>query len=145
MTKKYKITLDTQDFIDNQKLKERLKEWENATINSYMEGLNKFNYHNKEFTIQEVEQKLNFFFGRDYPEYKSDAENYFSFFDNGRSLKQVYLVKLYGIAQGYIDLNKKIKELEKNEEVKISFSEGYDTRQPLEKKTRKCFINIKLI
>jgi predicted transcriptional regulator len=148
--KMYKISIDTNNY---KNLKCSKKNWENGTVNDYMNALNGWN--RKVNDIQEVIWQIEMFAHNchtncwdnekeDYTEkFKqwSTDENKITYYDNLCEFNRESKIEVYGFAQGYFDIEKILKELEEKNIIQIPFKWCYDLRQ-YSKNMNGCYMQI---
>ena len=146
----YKFRIDTSKY---RSLACSQKNWESGTLNDFMKAIN--NWTIRENNLREVSWRISYLgswapsgaSGDNYPMYrewleKHDArKNFIKFWDSMCEFERRLPVAMYGFAQGYFDIDKKIEELKKNGVVRIYFKEYYDIRQ-FKKNMDGCFIEI---
>jgi hypothetical protein len=155
----YRVTINT----DNYKCAAcSKKNWEPGTINDYMIAIN--GWSTTERNLKEVEWRLLMLQGNDFPasewENNPDTEyglsekylkwqkkkcNEIIYHDRLCGFDRRQKVSGYGIMQGYLDIDEKIKELKENGSVKIYFSGLYDSRQKMYGLMKGCYMEIKKI
>lgn len=134
----YRFTVNTDSYKD---MRCSEKNWEPGTLNDFMHALNGWTI--RENNLREVAWRIAYFggwaapksSGENYPMYKAWLEshdlkkNYIKFYDNLCGFERRNPTQMYGFAQGYFDIDKKIEELKFNGCVKIYFKDYYDVRQ----------------
>ena len=146
----YKVRIDTSKYIN---LRCSEKNWSSGTMNDFMNAINGWSI--RENNLRELRWRICYLGGwapyqgrgDNYPMYKASLEkhdktkNFIKFYDRMCKFERREPVKMYGFAQGYFDMDKKIEELKKNGIVRIYFKEFYDVRQ-YKKNLDGCFIEI---
>lgn len=146
----YKVKIDTSAY---KVMKCSQKNWEPGTLNDFMKAIDGWTI--RENNLRELSWRISYLggwaphegSGDNYPIYKAwlekndEKKNYVKFWDTICEFERRLPVAMYGFAQGYFDIDKKIAELKKNGVVRIYFKEYYDIRQ-FKKNMEGCFIEI---
>lgn len=146
----YKVRIDTSEY---KNMKCSQKNWEPGTMNDFMRAINGWSI--REGNLRELSWRISYLAnwapykasGDNYPTYKAwlekhdERKNYIKFWDSMCEFERRLPVQVYGFAQGYFSIDKKIEELKKNGVVRIYFKEFYDIRQ-YNKNMNGCFIEI---
>ena len=117
--------------------------WEPGTMNDFVMALN--GWKSTESSLQKVRWLIELFFGglpyehhydkswKDYDKfwkwYRSKKESKFIYHDRLCGFDRTDRLGVYGIAQGYVNPDKKMEKLKSNGVVRIEFGEAYDIRQ----------------
>ena len=149
----YRFTIDTSKY---KCLPCSQKNWEPGTLNDFMKAINGWTI--RENNLREVSWRISYLgnwapsqaSGDNYPIYKEwldkhdERKNFIKYWDSMCEFERRSPVAMYGFAQGYFDIDKKIAELKKNGVVRIYFKEYYDIRQ-YKKNMDGCFIEIRKV
>jgi len=139
----YKITFNTENFNDKKR-----RDWENQLMNDFVVAIN-----GKEFICEtdlDLKNRLAFIAGTAFSdenedlsatwdEYHNNEDNYFDL-ENDRYGHQRLKYGMYGIPQGYVNFDKMLTKLEKENAIEIPFASFYDLRQ--RNFFERCFIEI---
>ena len=110
---------------DTFKITKNISTWEDKLFNDFHSKLNSITYEYKSFS--KALERLNFILGR----YSNVIDNKDSYFTLSNALYGIQnrAIKLYGIPQGYVDIEKELSKAKEYGVVKIRLSDFYDTRQ----------------
>lgn len=133
----YRVSIDTSSYKDR-KCSE--KNWEPGTMNDFMHAIN--GWVVRENNLKELKWRLMFIGhigghpsnAEEYEKYKlwlerHKSKNYIKFKDVLCDFARTEPVRMYGFAQGYVNIDKIIDKLRTNGSVKIPFCSFYDKRQ----------------
>lgn len=145
----YRVSIDTSSYKDR-KCSE--KNWEPGTMNDFMHAIN--GWVVRENNLKELRWRLMFIAhiggypsdSEEYEKYKLWMErhknkNKIKFKDILCDLERIEPVRMYGFAQGYINIDKVIDKVLKEGSAKIQFRSLYDSRQYI-KNLDGCYILI---
>lgn len=134
---KFKVEINT----------ERFKPCDNNQVNAIVFCMN--GWTSIEHSYKEVLWRFKTLvgYGLSEEEHKEDGERYYKWLNKKTNYifvgrKQIYEVRLPGLAQGYTDCQKLVEELRKNGSVSLELSNCYDPRQNLAKLFKGCYITI---
>lgn len=102
-----------------------IKDWNDKLFNDFHKKLNSIHYKYK--TISKTFERLDFIING-YNEIINNKDSFFTLYDEEYGHKELP-IKLYGIPQGYIDIENTLLEAQKTGVIKIKLSDFYDTRQ----------------
>ncbi len=146
----YRVSINTKGYT-RQKCSE--KNWEPGTVNNFIYALD--GWKCREPNLRYLMWRLEFIAGRSFANVEDCLEEYkvwiyqkknrITFCDEICGFHRTEDVSVYGIAQGYVDLGKKIEELRKKGSVTIEFTEFYDTRQRMYKTMKGCYILVEKV
>lgn len=139
----YKIKFNTNKFESKNR-----RDWERQLMNDFAVGIN-----NKDFkceTEKELFHTLTFIDGSflnsskygDFPYDKFRQDEYYIHLSSEKYGDRKVEAKTYGIAQGYIDIQKVIDKVKEEGSTQICFSDFYDSRQFSCNFFKKCFLEI---
>lgn len=146
---RYIITISTEAY---KPLHATEKTWENGTINDFMAALN--GYKVTETNLKLVYRRIKLLCGRKYPESYETVREFFDWIDDPKNKARITYhdkicnctrtsdVAVYGMPQGYLNIDKVIDTLRTKGEVKIMFSDLYDVRQSGSKRFKGCYMKI---
>ena len=115
----YEILFETNQIHRN------IKDWNDKLFNDFHKKLNSIHYKYK--TISKTFERLDFIING-YNEIINNKDSFFTLYDEEYGHKELP-IKLYGIPQGYIDIENTLLEAQKTGVIKIKLSDFYDTRQ----------------
>lgn len=115
----YEILFETNQVHRN------IKDWNDKLFNDFHKKLNSIHYKYK--TISKTFKRLDFIING-YNEIINNKDSFFTLYDEKYGHKELP-IKLYGIPQGYIDIENTLLEAQKTGVIKIKLSDFYDTRQ----------------
>ncbi|WP_291629574.1 hypothetical protein [Clostridium sp.] len=115
----YEILFETNQVHRN------IKDWNDKLFNDFHKKLNSIHYKYK--TISKTFERLDFIING-YNEIINNKDSFFTLYDEEYGHKELP-IKLYGIPQGYIDIENTLLEAQKTGVIKIKLSDFYDTRQ----------------
>ena len=115
----YEILFETNQVHRN------IKDWNDKLFNDFHKKLNSIHYKYK--TISKTFKRLDFIING-YNEIINNKDSFFTLYDEEYGHKELP-IKLYGIPQGYIDIENTLLEAQKTGVIKIKLSDFYDTRQ----------------
>ena len=115
----YEILFETNQIHRN------IKDWNDKLFNDFHKKLNSIHYKYK--TISKTFERLDFIING-YNEIINNKDSFFTLYDEKYGHKELP-IKLYGIPQGYIDIENTLLEAQKTGVIKIKLSDFYDTRQ----------------
>ena len=115
----YEILFETN------KIHRNIKDWNDKLFNDFHKKLNSIHYKYK--TISKTFERLDFIING-YNEIINNKDSFFTLYDEEYGHKELP-IKLYGIPQGYIDIENTLLEAQKTGVIKIKLSDFYDTRQ----------------
>ena len=115
----YEILFETNQVHRN------IKDWNDKLFNDFHKKLNSIHYKYK--TISKTFERLDFIING-YNEIINNKDSFFTLYDEKYGHKELP-IKLYGIPQGYIDIENTLLEAQKTGVIKIKLSDFYDTRQ----------------
>ena len=115
----YEILFETNQVHRN------ITDWNDKLFNDFHKKLNSIHYKYK--TISKTFERLDFIING-YNEIINNKDSFFTLYDEKYGHKELP-IKLYGIPQGYIDIENTLLEAQKTGVIKIKLSDFYDTRQ----------------
>lgn len=115
----YEILFETNQVHRN------ITDWNDKLFNDFHKKLNSIHYKYK--TISKTFERLDFIING-YNEIINNKDSFFTLYDEEYGHKELP-IKLYGIPQGYIDIENTLLEAQKTGVIKIKLSDFYDTRQ----------------
>lgn len=132
----YKITLVTNN------IKINPKNWEDKLFNDFHKTINgmSWEYKNKKSVIE----KINGLAGKATKRLYNGKKNYISLKSKSYGTQKLK-IGVYGIAQGYVDVEKRLKDIEKYNNVIIRLSDFYDIRQNNIKILKNGYIKIEIL
>ena len=110
---------------DTFKITKNISTWEDKLFNDFHSKLNSITYEYKSFS--KALERLDFIING-YNEIINNKDSFFTLYDEEYGHKELP-IKLYGIPQGYIDIENTLLEAQKTGVIKIKLSDFYDTRQ----------------
>ena len=137
------------------------KNWESGTRNDYMLAINGIT--RTLYNMREVEWQLELLRGRSFlsTEYdnRNPKENFelsdryvkflkkntIRYLDRLCGFERIQYLSVYGIAQGYIDIDKILKKLKSDGTVKVPFEHLYDIRQRGYRAMKGCYMEIRKV
>lgn len=145
----YRVRIDTSMYKDRRCSE---KNWEPGTMNDFMHAIN--GWVVRENNLKELKWRIQYI-GHigGYPSNEEDFEIYklwlerhskknkIIFKDKLCQMERIEPVRMYGFAQGYVNIDKIIEKVLKDGSVKIPFSSFYDKRQYI-KNLDGCYVLI---
>lgn len=143
---RYHVTINTDGFVLFPCSK---KNWEPGTINDFIQSIN--GWKSTEHSLQEVRWRIELRFQQAHSHYGNPKweqwfckkKNKITFRDRLCGFDRTSDISVPEFAQGYVNIDKLLNELEEKGTVRIPFSMGYDTRQSNSKRFQKCFMEIR--
>ena len=115
----YKISFETN------RANRKVKNWEDELFNDFHKRLDSISYQYK--TKSRTLERLKFITHRDNKVFNN--KDSYVMLKNTELGKRIFDIKLWGIPQGYVDLESKLLQAEKEGIIKIKLSDFYDIRQ----------------
>lgn len=133
----YKVSINTDSYKER-RCSER--NWEPGTMNDFMHAINGWSV--RESNLRELKWRLHYIAGHVpcsidgetrpiYQEWenKHKKKNYVKYNDRMCGFERTDQVKMYGFAQGYVNIGAVIEKVKKEGSVRIYFKDFYDMRQ----------------